>query len=102
MSPSRNPKINGKSWPGSVACLYRPYHSAHEGARAGRPEAEEEGEDMRIEVHGAPIFFDTVGPALAPVGGGIVFEGAGHGVHRDEPERAESVLRAFLATETSR
>jgi proline iminopeptidase len=26
-----------------------------------------------------------------------VFEDAGHGVHRDEPERAEAVLRAFLA-----
>lgn len=27
-----------------------------------------------------------------------VFEGAGHGVHRDHPERAEKVLRAFLAS----
>jgi proline iminopeptidase len=26
-----------------------------------------------------------------------VFEGAGHGVHRDEPERAEAVLRQFLS-----
>ena len=26
----------------------------------------------------------------------VVFEGAGHGVHRDEPERAEAVLRRFL------
>jgi proline iminopeptidase len=26
-----------------------------------------------------------------------IFEGAGHGVHRDMPERAESVLRVFLA-----
>ena len=26
-----------------------------------------------------------------------VFENAGHGVHRDEPERAEEVLRRFLA-----
>jgi proline iminopeptidase len=26
-----------------------------------------------------------------------VFEDAGHGVHRDQPERAEAVLRAFLA-----
>jgi proline iminopeptidase len=26
-----------------------------------------------------------------------VFEDAGHGVHRDEPERAEAVTRAFLA-----
>jgi proline iminopeptidase len=25
-----------------------------------------------------------------------VFDAAGHGVHRDEPERAEAVLRAFL------
>jgi len=28
-----------------------------------------------------------------------VFEAAGHGVHRDEPERAETVLRQFLAEE---
>lgn len=27
-----------------------------------------------------------------------VFEGAGHGVHRDRPEEAEHVLRAFLAS----
>jgi pimeloyl-ACP methyl ester carboxylesterase len=27
----------------------------------------------------------------------VVFDGAGHGVHRDEPERAEAVLRRFLA-----
>jgi pimeloyl-ACP methyl ester carboxylesterase len=27
-----------------------------------------------------------------------VFEGAGHGVHRDRPEQAERVLRAFLAS----
>lgn len=27
----------------------------------------------------------------------VVFEGAGHGVHRDEPDRAEAVLRRFLA-----
>ena len=26
-----------------------------------------------------------------------MFENAGHGVHRDEPERAEAVLRRFLA-----
>ena len=26
-----------------------------------------------------------------------VFEGAGHGVHRDQPEKAESVLRTFLS-----
>jgi proline iminopeptidase len=26
-----------------------------------------------------------------------IFEGAGHGVHRDEPEQAECVIRAFLA-----
>lgn len=26
-----------------------------------------------------------------------IFEGAGHGAHRDQPERAERVLRAFLA-----
>jgi pimeloyl-ACP methyl ester carboxylesterase len=26
-----------------------------------------------------------------------IFEGAGHGVHRDQPEEAERVLRAFLA-----
>jgi pimeloyl-ACP methyl ester carboxylesterase len=27
----------------------------------------------------------------------VVFEAAGHGVHRDEPDRAEDVLRRFLA-----
>jgi proline iminopeptidase len=27
-----------------------------------------------------------------------VFEDAGHGVHRDDPDRAESVLRAFLSS----
>jgi len=26
-----------------------------------------------------------------------VFDGAGHGIYRDEPERAEAVLRTFLA-----
>jgi len=30
----------------------------------------------------------------------VVFDGAGHGVHRDEPERAEAVLRRFLNGET--
>jgi proline iminopeptidase len=30
----------------------------------------------------------------------VVFEQAGHGVHRDEPERAEAVLRTFLNAET--
>jgi proline iminopeptidase len=27
----------------------------------------------------------------------VVFEAAGHGIYRDEPERAEAVLRRFLA-----
>jgi len=27
----------------------------------------------------------------------VVFDDAGHGVHRDQPERAEAVLRRFLA-----
>jgi len=31
------------------------------------------------------------------VGELVVFEGAGHGIYRDEPERAETVLRRFLA-----
>jgi proline iminopeptidase len=37
--------------------------------------------------------------AALPAGVGelVVFEEAGHGVHRDEPERAEAVLRAFLS-----
>lgn len=30
-----------------------------------------------------------------------IFPGAGHGVHRDEPERAEAVMRAFLAGEAA-
>jgi proline iminopeptidase len=33
----------------------------------------------------------------AGVGRLDVFEGAGHGVQRDEPDRAETVLRQFLA-----
>jgi pimeloyl-ACP methyl ester carboxylesterase len=33
----------------------------------------------------------------AGVGQLEIFEGAGHGVHRDQPEQAERVLRAFLA-----
>jgi proline iminopeptidase len=37
--------------------------------------------------------------AALPAGLGelVIFEDAGHGVHRDEPERAEAVLRRFLA-----
>jgi len=36
--------------------------------------------------------------ALPPgVGELVVFDAAGHGVHRDEPDRAEAVLRRFLA-----
>ena len=27
----------------------------------------------------------------------VVFDGAGHGIYRDEPERAEAVFRKFLA-----
>jgi proline iminopeptidase len=27
----------------------------------------------------------------------VVFQQAGHGIYRDEPERAEAVLRRFLA-----
>jgi len=27
----------------------------------------------------------------------VVFDDAGHGIHRDEPERAEAALRRFLA-----
>jgi proline iminopeptidase len=36
--------------------------------------------------------------AALPAGIGelVVFENAGHGVHRDDPERAETVMRAFL------
>ena len=36
--------------------------------------------------------------AALPAGTGelVVFDGAGHGVHRDEPDRAERVLRTFL------
>jgi proline iminopeptidase len=37
--------------------------------------------------------------AALPAGVGelVVFEGAGHGAYRDEPERAEALLRRFLA-----
>lgn len=38
--------------------------------------------------------FEALPPALRRL---EVFEGAGHGVYRDEPERAERVLRAFFA-----
>jgi len=39
-----------------------------------------------------------IAEALPPNLGRLeVFDNAGHGVHRDEPERAEAVLRAFLA-----
>jgi len=41
--------------------------------------------------------------AALPKGVGelVVFGRAGHGVHRDEPDRAEAVLRRFLATGTA-
>jgi proline iminopeptidase len=40
---------------------------------------------------------EAIAAALpAGVGELVVFEAAGHGVHRDEPERAEAVLRRFL------
>jgi proline iminopeptidase len=35
-------------------------------------------------------------PGLAEL---VVFDDAGHGVHRDQPDRAEAVLRQFLARE---
>jgi proline iminopeptidase len=38
--------------------------------------------------------FDALPKSLARL---EVFAGAGHGVHRDQPDRAERVLRAFLA-----
>lgn len=42
---------------------------------------------------------EAIHAALPPgVGELAVFEQAGHGVHRDEPERAETVLRRFLAS----
>jgi pimeloyl-ACP methyl ester carboxylesterase len=31
------------------------------------------------------------------VGELVVFDGAGHGAYRDEPDRAETLLRRFLA-----
>jgi len=40
---------------------------------------------------------EAIAAALPPgVAELVVFEGAGHGVHRNEPERAETVLRRFL------
>ncbi|HEY1837105.1 MAG: alpha/beta hydrolase [Rhizomicrobium sp.] len=45
-----------------------------------------------------PICSEEIAAALpADVGRYELFEGAGHGVHRDQPEAAERVLRAFLA-----
>jgi proline iminopeptidase len=39
----------------------------------------------------------AIAGALRPgIGELVVFEDAGHGVHRDQPERAEAVLRRFL------
>jgi proline iminopeptidase len=41
---------------------------------------------------------EAIRDALPPgVGELAVFEGAGHGVYRDEPARAEALLRRFLA-----
>jgi proline iminopeptidase len=41
---------------------------------------------------------EAIHAALSPgVGELVVFENAGHGIHRDAPERAESVLRRFFA-----
>jgi proline iminopeptidase len=46
-----------------------------------------------------PVACAEVIAAVLPDGVGHleVFDGAGHGVHRDQPEEAERVLRAFLA-----
>ena len=45
---------------------------------------------------------EAIFAALAPGVGEIeVFEAAGHGVHRDEPERAEATLRRFLMKESA-
>jgi pimeloyl-ACP methyl ester carboxylesterase len=45
---------------------------------------------------------EAIAAALPPaLGELVVFDQAGHGVHRDEPERAEAVLRDFFARETS-
>jgi proline iminopeptidase len=45
-----------------------------------------------------PICAETIMAALpAGVAELAMFEDAGHGVHRDQPERAEAVLREFLA-----
>jgi pimeloyl-ACP methyl ester carboxylesterase len=38
--------------------------------------------------------FDALPPALRRI---EIFDGAGHGIYRDEPERAETVLRGFFA-----
>lgn len=47
-----------------------------------------------------PACSRAIAAALPPgIGELVIFEEAGHGVHRDEPERAEAVLRAFLSKE---
>jgi proline iminopeptidase len=48
-----------------------------------------------------PVACSEAIAAALPEGLGelVVFEGAGHGVHRDEPDRAEAVLRRFLSEE---
>lgn len=44
---------------------------------------------------------ETIAAALPPgLGELVVFDDAGHGVHRDQPERAEQVIRRFLARES--
>ena len=53
------------------------------------------GLDPITPVACAEAIADALPPGLAEL---VVFDGAGHGVHRDEPDRAEAVLRRFLAS----
>ena len=49
-----------------------------------------------------PACSEEIAAALAPGLGELhIFPEAGHGVHRDEPERAEKVMREFLTCEVS-
>jgi len=43
-----------------------------------------------------PVCGEEIGEAIGDRAQLIVFEGCGHGVHRDDPEGADRAIRAFL------
>jgi len=56
------------------------------------------GQDPITPLGCSRAIFEALPPGAREL---VVFEAAGHGVHRDEPERAEAVIRRFLAGETA-